>query len=593
MKCLVKVISFMALCACVSEVSNVYCVNYSSGAVAASGSPSANQKNNSNSKSGSGLDSFEWEDPDVTAEAEKEREKAELYPFTPAEGQIDKEDVVGIKLKKNKIIYFSNDITFYAEAVQEGENFSKLDSFSQYPNLLSVEFCDSKISTKELENIRDFLASSQVKVLSFDSCIIKEEDAQLIAETISKQNSLMALTVKFIRTEKKRKGRKNIDVVSISPEAWQSITEAISEKKNLVQLNVACGDITADSCNHIASALDNSKKLSSLLLCWNSVSGDSAEDANKTLATNLSELKDLTKLCVSILEMPDNHIDALFKGMAPLKQLTELTLFVGNLRDCRNIYDLSAALGQSLEGFTKLSSLQIQNMELSSNAMQAIAKSMSKMTELTYLDISNNEVNLEAANLLSDSLEKAEGLKVFIARNCHMESFGELKKIISDSELEIVCFGGNTIGDKIADLQLPESTVYIDLTGNNAPADSIITFLKTNLSRKGLKAIDLRNNSNLTEEQRDEIERLQADNGSTAAVLLYNPKSEKKKKKSKNNEVAANKGNRGGSISNNYHENNGYNGPVNQVQYKNNGRADYPSGIVGNNVPPAYKNNVN
>lgn len=531
MKRFVEILSLAALYLYVSEVSEYKNVHATSGPVL----------------------EIEEEDPEAAA-AEKEKEKAELYPFTPAEideeesisllfsgasERFDKETIVGIKLKKNKIIYFTNDITYYTEKVSEGENFSKLDSFSQYPNLLSVEFCDCKISRKELENIRDFLTSSEVKVLSFDSCVIAEEDAPMIGEIISKQNALMALTVKFIRKEQKRKGRKEIDIVSVSPAAWESITKAISEKQNLIQLNLACGDITADSCDHIATAMNNSKKLTSLLLCWNNVSGEKADEANTNLTNALSQLTGLTKLCISILDIPANHIESMFKSMEPLKELTELTLFIGNMRDCRNIYDLSAALGQTLLGLTKLTSLQIQNMELSSNAMQAIAENMVKMTNLSYLDISNNEVGKEAAELLHTALQNAENFKVLIARNCHMESLESLQKTISEGNLEIVCLGGNRLGKGIEEIKLPESAIYIDLTGNDAAPESIITFLKNALVLKGLKAADLRNNSNLTEEQRDEIERLQADQGSTAAVLLFNPKSAKKdskKKKSGNGE---------------------------------------------------------
>lgn len=402
-----------------------------------------------------------------------------------------------------------------------------------------MEFCDTKISTKELENIRDFLTSSQVKVLSFDSCIIAEEDAPIIAETIGRQESLMALTMKFIRTEKKRKGRKELDIVSISPEAWQSITKAISEKKNLIQLNIACGDITAKSCNHITETIKNSKGLGSLLLCWNEVLGNDAEKANENLTNALSQLESLSKLCISILEMPEAYIDSMFKSIEPLKQLTELTLFIGNLRDCRNIYDLSASLATALKGLTKLTSLQIQNMELSSNAMQAIAESMVDMKELTYVDISNNEVKKEAADLLQEALKNAEKLKVLIARNCHMAALEGLSSIISDGELEIICLGGNQLGKEIEKIKLPESAVYIDFTGNNAPPESIVNFLKNALTNKKLRAVDLRNNSNLTEEQRDEIERLQADQESTAAVLLFNPKTTGKKNSKKKKEGGA------------------------------------------------------
>lgn len=104
MRRLVGILSFAALCVYVSEISEYNNVNASSPLIPA-----------------------EY-DPEAEA-AEREKEKAELYPFVPADpaaeeeemsslfgggkASFDKDIIVGIKLKKNKIIYFTNETTYY------------------------------------------------------------------------------------------------------------------------------------------------------------------------------------------------------------------------------------------------------------------------------------------------------------------------------------------------------------------------------------------------------------------------------------------------------------------------------------------------
>ena len=116
-------------------------------------------------------------------------EKIANYPFTKSESQLESENVVGMKIDKKGTTLFSNENTYYSEITGEGNNFSNINIFSQYPKLISVEFRNLTFSEQDLENIRNFInenKESKIKNLSFNSCVINEKDIEYITDTISK-----------------------------------------------------------------------------------------------------------------------------------------------------------------------------------------------------------------------------------------------------------------------------------------------------------------------------------------------------------------------------------------------------------------------
>lgn len=469
----------------------------------------------------SGLDTSDSNSQLRNGETTKKRNKlAENFPFTKSESPIEKDKVVGIRIEENTITFLSRDNTFYSEGMQGEERFSNINLFSQYPELLSVEIKDITLSSQDLENICNFISSSKkIKNLVFNSCVIAEEDTKYISDTIEKLDSLIAVSVKFIKT-KNKKGK----LVNISPQAIQEITQAISVRKNLTSLSVAFDVINSESCEHIISAINQSKNMTMLSLCWNEIIGEETEKTYNELSETLSFLKDLKTLCFSIMFVPEACIDTQIESISKLQKLIKLTFLIGNLKDTKRLFEHATNFGKALEKLSLLASLRLQNMGLQATATQPIMQSFSKLTKLGYLDMSGNKIDKEGGIIIGDSLKNAEGLRALIMRDCDInpETAAEISKAFPSTSLEIICLGNNRIKDGIRNLQLSDCHYLrcIDLAMNGASAEDIMAFAENTISHESLNTADLRNNSDITGKQRDDIARMKADKKSTIMYLI-------------------------------------------------------------------------
>ncbi len=450
----------------------------------------------------------------------KKNELAENFPFSKSESPIEKDKVVGLRIEEGKVTLLGRENRFYSEGMSGEDEFSNLNFFSQYPDLLSVEIKDITLSSQDLENICNFISSSKkIKNLVFNSCVIAEEDTKYIAETIEKLDSLIAVSVKFIKT-KDKKG----NLINISPQAIQEITQAISGRKNLTSLSVVFDVINSKSCEHIISAINQSNNMAMLSLCLNEIAGEEAEKSYNELSEALSSLKDLKTLCFSIMFVPEACIDTQIKSISKLQKLTNLTFLIGNLKDTKQLFEHATNFGKALEKLPLITSLRLQNMELPATATQPIMQSFSKLTKLSYLDMSGNTIDKEGGVIVGDSLKNAEGLRALIMRNCRInsETAVEISKAFSSTSLAVICLGNNKIKDGIKNLQLSDCHYlrYIDLAMNGASAEDIMAFAENTISHESLNTADLRNNSDITGKQRDDIARMKADKKSTIMYLI-------------------------------------------------------------------------
>ena len=458
-------------------------------------------------------------------------EKIANYPFTKSESQLESENVVGMKIDKKGTTLFSNENTYYTENSGEGNNFSNINIFSQYPKLISVEFRNLTFSGQDLENIRNFInenRESKIKNLSFSSCVIDEKDIEYITDTISKLNDLKSITIKFLKT-KNKKGKTE----AISSKAVEEITKVLSEKKNITSLTIAFNQITVDSLNHINSMIKLSPNMKMLSLLWDDVIGNEREEAYKTFSDNLAELKNLKHLYLSLLYVPESCIDGLFDSISKQNTLTNLTLLIKNLKESKNAYEHASNLAKAISELPALSSIRLQNMQLPANAVQPIIKSFEKLSKLSYIDLSNNKIDKNAATVFADTMKNNEKLKVLNMRKCSInaDSFAEISKVFGSLPLVVICFGENKIKEGISNLQLSENTSlrFIDMAKNSISSDAIINFISSTITHNSLKKVDLRGNCNM-EKQRDKIERLKSDNDCTIAYLLECKEPKKKQK---------------------------------------------------------------
>ncbi|MBR1734246.1 MAG: hypothetical protein IJ730_02175 [Alphaproteobacteria bacterium] len=469
-------------------------------------------------------------------------EKIANYPFVKSESSIDPENVVGLVIDNKGTTLLGKDNDFYPSIENSGEKnsrFANLDVFSQYPNLISIEFRNLELSEQDLENICNFIGDCKLYNLSFNCCIIDEKNYGFIVDSIKKLDSLKALTLKFIKRKVKNGKPKSISIKTI-----ESITESFAEKKNFVSLNIAFDKISVKSLNHINSLIKGSPYINQISLLWSDLAGDKRKEAYNDLADNLSSLENcLTKLHISFLYIPDECIDPICESIAKQSNLKSLKFLIRNLGEGKNGFDHASSLAKSISNLESLTNLSLQNMRLPASATQPIIKSLEKLTELTFLNLSNNDINKEGAHIFSEISAKLVKLKTLNMRKCNIsaESFSEISKIFSSAPLKIACFGNNNIKESINNLQLAEcdNLKFIDLVGNNISSESIMNFITNTVSNEYLQKVDLRNNSDMTK-QRDQIEKLKSTNNCKIGYLLD---SKKKKKKDKSSENATNANN--------------------------------------------------
>lgn len=444
--------------------------------------------------------------------------KLENAPFTESQTKINEDQVIGLRFKNGNIIYLSDENTFFSEPLSPDEHFSNTDYFKKFPKLASIEFNKIALKDEIVENVIKFVPKN-IMNLVIDSCTFEEKGSELLAELVSRLNDIRALTIRLIDLE---------------PDQVKKIVSAISGLKKLTQLSIAFKNIDPDSWKELSKLFANQKdfkdkyKLKKLEITCGSI------EVGEGSLEVLSSLDSLITLNISILSMNGNDSNSLFKVLAYLVNLRDLSLNIGNMREQKEIplFDNIQDLSFSLEKLTKLINFSIAGLNLSSDCVQLIVQAIGKITSLRSVNLSHNDLDKDVCPKLAEALKELEGLQYLFIRSCNIDSsnFSQLCASISTlSELKALCLGYNKLQGSFKNLILKsmEHLEYLDIANNGIAFDDLITFIKELKDNKSLKVIDVKGNETMYIEgnkedailKKDIVEKTRKDNGLNVAIF--------------------------------------------------------------------------
>ena len=433
-----------------------------------------------------------------SSESENEFEN---YPFKKAQGSISAEQVCGIRLKKNKMILLSYDHEYSEEQLKDDENFSDTDFFKKYPKLLSVELSEMDMSDEVIENLQAYLPND-LKMLIIDSCkVSKKNGYTLLSDLIERHPSLISLRVRMYST-----------TVSQS----EQIADVLSRLKKLKYLGVGFGQVDDKTQANLAECLQQSSdNLRDLSLSWMEVAeeeskseeSDNEESDSKGASSLVEALKKtapkLQSLELAFLKLPEKSVMDWFNSLEKCKELKNLTVYVGNMRNYAKVVrnDSAEALGSAVGGMKHLEKLDISYMNVGGDFIKPFAGYLKSNAKLSILNISGNPIDADGAGILASSLKETGVLQVLMANDCAMENqtFSELSKFFDTGALTSIYLKNNKIQEGIRQVPFKNMTTLqvVDLA-NNSMTDEDILYIAEN-SPDSLQAVNCSGNSGLNE----------------------------------------------------------------------------------------------
>ncbi len=425
----------------------------------------------------------------------KETKEEDYYPFIKSKGRVEDRNVIGLRLLGDKVVLLGGEgeSREYSEGQSQQADFSDFDFFSKYPRLLSVEFCNMKLTKDILQNVRKFLPKT-VKSLIVNSCYISTKDFEELTDIISGHEQLISVT-------------------AVLPKLAQAETEqlikSIGDLNNTKFLNLTLGELGEGGCVALKEVIEKSEKtLLGLNLGFMKVA---ESDSYNDLLGSLGKLRNLNKLEYSVLESTEDQIGRFFSSLARLEKLTDLKLCFDdfNSHDGVESYHNAESLNEAMRNLTALENLDISNMKLPDSSLQTISKAMEDLTKLKTLNISGDPVSVKTAKVLAESLAKMESLVTFVANDCEMtgEAFSALcGGFRNNSSLKCMSVSGNKIESSVKSLPVSQmkNLSVLNVAYNNIKLPDIVGFMKTIPSGTNLEVISWKGNNfeGLSEEER-------------------------------------------------------------------------------------------
>lgn len=408
-----------------------------------------------------------------------------MFPFRRASSSINAEDVVAIMVCADKTILMSKENTFFVDsssADREAE-FKDFDSFSKYPNLLSIDLHQIVLNQEKLNNLKKYIPDT-VKNLIVYKCEMEAKDYEDLSDIIAHDDKLISLTV--VQPDAKL------------AEATKIITAA-SELKSIKYLNFTLGELGSQSCDSLVTIFDNcSKSLSDLVLGFKNIVP--SESYNKMLA-KLQDLKNIKKLEFSVLESTEDQVSTFFTSIKSMKKIEDIKFFFDDFakHDDVKAYHNAQIFAEALPEFTQLKNLDISGMKLPDSVMQLVFQSMSKLQGLVKLNVSGNIIDRKTAGALSESIKEGNSLTTLIAKGCEInsESFSELCRSLGGTPLRYLYLSDNEIGSAVSSFPLAQmnNIMLIDLANNNVAYEDALKFVQLTADHPNIRVINLSRNA--------------------------------------------------------------------------------------------------
>lgn len=408
-----------------------------------------------------------------------------MFPYRRASSSINAEDVVAIMVCDGKTILMSKENTFYVDSARGDKEaeFKDFDSFSKYPNLLSIDLHQIVLTQEKLNNLKKYIPDT-VKNLIVYKCKIEQKDYEDLSDIIAHDDKLISLTV--VQPDAKL------------AEATKVITAA-SELKSIKYLNFTLGELGSQSCDSLITIFDNcAKSLTDLVLGFKSIVPSESYDK---MLTKLQDLENVKKLEFSVLESTEDQVSTFFTSVKNMKKIEDIKFFFDDFskHDDVKAYHNAQIFAEALPEFTHLKNLDISGMKLPDSVLQLVFQSVSKLQSLAKLNVSGNVINKKTAGSLSEAIKEGNSLTTLVAKRCEMnaESFSELCRSLGGTPLRYVYLSDNDIGSAISNFPLAQmnNIMLTDFSNNNVTYEDAMKFVQLTENNSSIRVINFGRNA--------------------------------------------------------------------------------------------------
>ena len=302
-------------------------------------------------------------------------------------------------------------------------------------NILSFSFskCEN-IKTNVLYYILFCIQNlKNIKILSFESCQLTDEQIKIISEGIKENKNIIALMLRKnnitsqggMYISEYMNVNKNIRQLylgdnKIKEKGLKSLVDSMTNiNRNITNLDISNNGLTLEDFNNIIEYLNTNPTLNSLDLSGNKL--DLKSSIN--LGATLSAIKTIKSLNMSNMGIISEFIPNLFRNL----NVDDIALDDNTLEEVGLIM-----LNKGLEGNKNLKRLSLKNTQLSSIGLSSLLKMLDKANEFQELHIENNTIDDMTFGIMK-SMVKSKQFKVFVSKNLmNQELFKEQNKEINN-----------------------------------------------------------------------------------------------------------------------------------------------------------------
>ena len=285
--------------------------------------------------------------------------------------------------------------------------------------LLSLSFNNCQNMNNKIISYIMFAVQNlkKLRIFSFESCQINDNQIKVITEGIKENKSIIALMLRennissqgaFYISEYLN-NNSNVRQLflgnnNIKDKGLKSLLNVMStNNKNITTLDLSKNDFKLNEFDILIDYLKTDPILNSL-----DISGNSLDlKISVKLGAILSTMKNIKSINMSNMGIISDYIPNLFKSF----NLDDITLDDNNLEEVGLIM-----LIKGLEGNKNLKKISLKNTQLSSIGLTNLLKMLEKAKDFKELHLENNTIDDSCVNIMKTTL-KAKQFKIFVSKS--------------------------------------------------------------------------------------------------------------------------------------------------------------------------------
>lgn len=407
----------------------------------------------------------------------------QMMHFEKAPSRPKDEDVAGVIINDNKIIYVSSDKKYYEEPLDpQNSPFKDVSFFEKYKKLLGVSINCASITDELLDSMYKIIPET-IMQFGFETESLTSSTASIITKILGKLKKLTSIKARIYQRD---------------PNTENQIFETIATLKEIRSIDFAFYSVTKVNAATLTKILESSaNELQYLTLSFTDIDKD--EGILQGITQSLRKCKVLKELNISAIELTSAYANNLFDMVGELTTLEELTFYIGSTAsiDGNAFFDASRTFAKSLSTLKALKYLDLSRMQLPTESMQLILKSVADLVNLKMFNISHNKIDEIAASHLANILKNCNQLKLLVMANCELSPiFPKISDALSRSQVGYLYIGNNSLKGLVKSLNMKSmnKVSLIDLSFNEVPYMDTLDLIQQSMGHQTLKIVNMEGN---------------------------------------------------------------------------------------------------